>query len=136
MDSIKTVNKSTKEPRFSSLSKKQIGGYTSLFAILVIGAVLFTLRSHSSEQLNNLKSVEGRISKHMLLPTDEPPALLTVIDKNKLTSPFLKMKAENGDKILIYKIHKRAIIYRPRIDRIVDISVVNIDTPPTPKRIE
>jgi len=60
-----------------------------------------------------------------VLPIDETPALATVTDKAKLTTKFLQ-KAENGDKILIYQKAGRVIIYRPSIDRIIDVGPVQI----------
>ncbi len=67
----------------------------------------------------------------MLLPSDETPALLTVTDPKKVSSEFLK-QTEAGDKVLVYQQHKKAIIYRPSKDRIVDIQPVMIDTPQMP----
>ena len=74
-------------------------------------------------------SIKHKVAAHYLLPTDEEPALATVTDKNKLSTPFLT-KAENGDKLLIYQKNRLAIIYRPRIDRVVGVGPVSIDEPP------
>jgi len=62
----------------------------------------------------------------MVLPDNESPAELTIVDKTKIKTQFLK-KSENGDRVLIYQKHQRVIIYRPSIDRIVDVGVVQID---------
>jgi hypothetical protein len=88
----------------------------------VAGSIL--LRPHS--ELAKLKEAIGR---HYLLPNDEQPALLTVVDKDKLSSSYLKQYAEDGDKILIYQEYQRVIIYRPSADRIVDIGPAVIESP-------
>lgn len=77
--------------------------------------------------LTDVKVVTGLVSKHVVLPSNEAPALLTVTDASKLTTDFLK-QASNGDKVLIYQENKKAIIYRPSIDRIIDIGPVVIDS--------
>src|SRR5581483_1628499 len=56
-----------------------------------------------------LNHVTALVAKHYLLPTNETPALVTVTDTKKLTSPFLK-KSLDGDKILVYQKNRIAII--------------------------
>ncbi len=64
------------------------------------------------------------------LPGGETPTLATVTDKEKLVSqPFFR-KSENGDKVLIYTEAGRAILYRPSIGKIVDITSINIQEDP------
>lgn len=104
-----------------------------IFIILIIVAVVaisLLRHSHGNNTPQNLPAAEDKISRHMLLPKNEKPALLTVVDKSKLESPFLKSKAQNGDIILVYKYNQLAIIYRPSIDRIVGVGTVSIDSPP------
>jgi len=79
--------------------------------------------------INELRIVEAEVSKHYLLPTNEVPALATVTNNTQLTTPFLK-NAKDGDEILIYEKNQIAIVYRPKIDRIVAVGPVNI-VPPT-----
>lgn len=79
---------------------------------------------------NDSKHVLVQVGRHYVLPADEEPAILTVTDTRKLTTDFLK-QTKNGDKVLVYQRHRKAIIYRPDIDKIVDIGPVAIDQPPT-----
>ncbi|MEO5948918.1 MAG: hypothetical protein ABIP74_00790 [Candidatus Saccharimonas sp.] len=76
----------------------------------------------------SVERVVKSVQRHVVLPSDEVPALLTVTDSSKLTTQFLK-QSQNGDRILVYKNHQKAIIYRPSVDRIIDIGPVVIDTP-------
>jgi hypothetical protein len=65
----------------------------------------------------------------MMLPTNEAPLLATVTDKSSLKTPFLQ-EADNNDKILIYEKAKRVIIYRPSLDRIIDVGPVELNNIP------
>lgn len=102
--------------------------------VLVIALVTLAVYSllYKSSDLNSVNVVKARVGKHALLPTNEEPALLTVTDTSKLTTAFLK-QTRNGDKVLVYAKNKKAIIYRPDADRIVDIGPVMIDKPQTNK---
>lgn len=96
--------------------------------VLIVGCfgAYFYLTHQSNRNWNDVAYVTNRVAQHMLLPTDETPALLTVTDSTKLTTTFLK-QAQNGDKILIYQNNKKAIIYRPSLDRVIAIGPVVID---------
>jgi len=105
---------------------KRWAGALVVTLVLVAGGIGTYLFLPKQVDLTNVNVVTGLVSKHIMLPNDETPALLTVTDTSKLTTDFLK-QASNGDKVLIYQKHKKAIIYRPSIDRIVDVGPVVID---------
>jgi hypothetical protein len=73
---------------------------------------------------DNVKAIERLVGRHYVLP-DEEPALATIEDRTKLNSEFLK-SAENGDKLLIYEGAKKVILYRPKIDRIIEVGPISI----------
>lgn len=85
------------------------------------------------------------------LPANEVPTIATVSDKNKLNKQLFFSKAENGDKVLIYKENGVAVIYRPASRKIVNFAtginiidkmsgsqaeVGGVNTEPTPIEIE
>jgi hypothetical protein len=105
---------------------------TSLLLVVLIGGGFLVYRAHHqpAKNLNDVKVIVAMVNRHYILPTDEQPALATVTDQSKLSTKFLQ-KAENGDKVLIYQKAARVIIYRPSVDRIVDVGPVQL-TPLVP----
>lgn len=73
-----------------------------------------------------VKQLLDQIGKLIDLPQKESPTVATVIDSQKLKSQPFFAKAKNGDKIIIYTEAKKAIIYRPSTNKIVDVAPVTI----------
>ena len=96
----------------------------SLIAILAIttsGILFFKLQQ---KNLDHTPKIINQVGKLMLLPIDETPTVATIADKNKLADQPFFTQAENGDSILIYLKAQRAILYRPSINKIIDISPI------------
>lgn len=70
------------------------------------------------------------VSKLMELPSGENPTIATITDKEKLKDQPFFDKAENGDKLLIYSQAKKAILYRPSTNKVVDVAPINISSSP------
>jgi len=89
-----------------------------------LAAILIAYRigNNNSEESDLISAV----SRHIILPSNESPAQLTIVDASKVQSQFLK-KTQDGDRVLVYQNNRKAIIYRPSIDRIVDVGFVQID---------
>ena len=104
----------------------------ALLACAIVAAGAWLIWSHwfQKPDLNNVAVVKRLVARHYVLPADEEPALATVTDTTKLQTPFLK-QSQNGDKLLVYQKAARAIIYRPSIDRIIDIGPVSLEAPNT-----
>lgn len=65
-----------------------------------------------------------KVSTHIVLPKDEVPTLATVSDPEQLKKYPFFTNAEKGDKVLIYSLAKKAILYRPTGDKIVEIAPI------------
>lgn len=80
-----------------------------------------------------LKTLTQNVSKQMSLPRGETPVTATVTDASKLPNELFFQHAENGDKIIMYKKHKLAILYRPSIGKVItEATLVYGDITPTP----
>ena len=66
--------------------------------------------------------VVGKVGKHIVLPDSEQPTMATVSDVSKVQGQAFFAHAANGDKVLVYAQAKKAILYRPSIDKIVEIA--------------
>ena len=114
-----------------------------LVPVLLIVAVLgiygsyyfFKQNQESQNLLKNPSEINAVQSKEILakveilliLPKDENPTIVSVVDKSKLKGQKFFEKAENGDKVIIFLKAKKAILYRPSSNKIVDVAGVNIE---------
>lgn len=67
-----------------------------------------------------------QVSKLMELPKGETPTIATVTDVGKLKDQPFFVRAKNGDKVLIYTNAKKAVLYDPATNKIVDVAPVNL----------
>ena len=74
-----------------------------------------------------LTSILEKVNKLMDLPQDETPTLATVLNKDNLKDQDFFKKAENGDKVLVYTNNKKAILYRPNTNKIIEVMPVYND---------
>jgi type II secretory pathway pseudopilin PulG len=115
-----------------------------LFVILILVAIAgWSSYSYlqTKQELAKLSTAEGQqrlaqqevdmvinqLKKRMILPDKERPTLATVTDVEvlKKNQPFFQ-KAQNGDKVLVYVGDKKAIIYRPSKDLIVNVGFIAV----------
>jgi heme/copper-type cytochrome/quinol oxidase subunit 2 len=114
-------------------------------ALVIIAIALAALTFYFFRQYQNIKknpnqvaqaeidAVVANVGRIIDLPKDETPTLATVQDKDKLKDqPFFAM-AENGDKILIYTKAKKAIIYRSKENKLVNVGPIVIDPKTLPQ---
>lgn len=87
-----------------------------------------------AQEKNNAAEIEDVVKKVgmlMVLPEGEEPTLATVSDPEKLKDqPFFK-NAQLGDKVILYTKAQKAILYRPSLNKIIEVAPINL-TPPQP----
>ncbi|TXI87236.1 MAG: hypothetical protein E6Q36_07860 [Chryseobacterium sp.] len=124
-------------------SKPKSGGLDSQKIIYIIAGVLLiglaAVAVYFYIQYQNIKknpnqvakaetdALVAQVSKLIDLPKDETPTVATVLDKEKLKDQPFFAGAENGDKILIYTKAKKAIIYRPKDNKLINVGPIAID---------
>jgi hypothetical protein len=74
-----------------------------------------------------VKQVTQAISKFMDLPANEEPSLATITDEVKLKEQDFFKNSKNGDKVLIYAQARKAILYRPSVNRIIEFAPLLIN---------
>lgn len=109
-----------------------------LLASVAVGVGLFLRYREAKRQIALLQNpqeaakfenqkVIDAVGKLITLPTDETPSIATVTDAAKLKSQSFFQNAQNGDKVLIYSQAKKAILYRPSTNKIIEVGAINLN---------
>lgn len=125
---------------FKNTLKKRIW-FVVLTPIVLMGVV--TINYYYQYQLlkNNPQKIVAKenkelvaaISKLIILPEGEEPTIATVSDPEKLKGQLFFAKAQKGDKVLIYTNTRKAILYSPESNKIVEVAPLNIGNPTSQK---
>lgn len=111
----------------------------AILGIVAAVAIFFFVRynqaSNTLKQLEEgrkaspteVKTLIEKIGKLALLPKDEDPTIASVTDPAKLADQPFFINAKEGDKVLIYTVSRRAILYRPSENKIIEIAPLNIN---------
>lgn len=116
-----------------------------IVVLVLVGTSYYFFNKYKKTQtlLNNptlaakeeVKKITDQVSKLMELPAKEEPIVVTVLDKNKLKDQDFFKKAENGDKVIVYSVSKKAILYRPSINKIIEVAPLNLGDANQPIKI-
>jgi|SRR3989344_4999012 len=93
------------------------------FAVSFVIAFFFS-PGEGNVKLGNNPEADGlvsRVSSFIDLPKNENPDFATVSDPELFKSQFSTLNIQEGDKLLIYPVSKKVIIYRPSNDKVIDI---------------
>ncbi len=100
----------------------------SIVAIASLGVAIYsysqvqsTKKTASSGAAGDDKKMLEAIASAMVLPS-EAPTIITVTDREKLQDQEFFKKAQNGDKVVIYESIRRIFLFRPSINKIVDVA--------------
>jgi len=107
--------------------------------IVIIEWIAFGFYEHqlqNSPQAIYKRSVEtmtNQVNKYVSLPRDEQPVLATITDLTALPNEAFFSQAQNGDRILMYKKHQLAVLFRPSTGKVITEAKLNFeDIAPTP----
>lgn len=114
-------------------SKKTLPIILGVFLVItLIGAgylykQLDTYKSDPKAILNQeATDLVQKVGKILVLPTGEQPTIATVTDVEKLRSQPFFTNAKLGDKVLIYTNARKAILYNPTDNKVVEVAPLNI----------
>lgn len=100
-----------------------------LLVVSVVSIIVLTgggVAKEEDDQIKELQKTIKSVSRLIILPENEQPTLATVSDASKLKDQPFFIKATTGDKVLIYPNSKKAILYSPSLDKIVEVSSLNL----------
>lgn len=116
---------------------------------LVLAGYLIYLKYQETRRLANpaqatqedVQKLIDRVGRLIVLPQGETPTVATVSDVTKLKDQQFFANAVNGDRVLIYQAAKKAYLYRPGENKIIEVAPVNIGpvneaTPSTAKETQ
>lgn len=87
-------------------------------------------KSVAQKNQEEAKALAQEVGRYMLLPADELPTIATVTDVSKLSGQDFFKFAQNGDKVLIFTKAKMAILYSPRVHKVLNVGPVNVGAAP------
>jgi hypothetical protein len=119
---------------------KKRGGFRKFMTVLAVVVMVAGLGAagYFYKQLSDIKKNPNKVAqdetaatlaaigKLIVLPAGEQPTLATVTDPSKLKDQPFFANAKTGDKVLIYTNAKKAILYSPSENKIVEVAPVNI----------
>jgi len=119
----------------STIARKYvlIGGLVILIAAAAFPSLYFyrqyqSVKSNASPDVS-VDALVAKVGKHILLPTGETPTVMTVKDKEKLSGQLFFANGKNGDKVLIYEKAKKAFLYDPDSDKIIEVGPISVNSP-------
>lgn len=83
-------------------------------------------REAARQETQSLVKKAGQL---VVLPEGEDPTVATITDIEKLKNQPFFANAKNGDRVLIYTQAKKAYLYDPVANKILNVAPLNIGTP-------
>lgn len=97
---------------------------------LIIGLSVFYLLSQKlkiSSEEKEFRELIIKVEKLIELPQDEMPTIATVLDENKVREEAFFKQAKTGDRLLAYIKNKKAILYRPSVNKIIEVAPISFE---------
>lgn len=112
-------------------------------AVVVAGLILLACAAAAYSdwrtwRLKNVASGDGsddtaalvtKVGRLIALPEGEDPTVATVTDPARLAGQPFFAKAKTGDKVLVYTVAKKAYLYDPAADKLLEVAPLNLGVP-------
>lgn len=97
--------------------------FTVFLSLGALGFYYFKNQQSSKDPKNTeIEKVIKSVSKLILLPIGEEPTVATVSDPEKVRNQPFFTNSVAGDKLLIYLQARKAYLYRPSEDKLVEVA--------------
>jgi len=117
----------------SRMSPQSFFAALAVITLLAVGAAAYfymqvnKIKKNPQEVVQEeARAIVERVARHIVLPQGETPTIATVTDPERLKGQLFFAKTKMGDKVLIYTNAKKAILYNPTDDKIVEVAPLNI----------
>lgn len=97
-----------------------------LFGGLLLAGVTTWSFTHPKYPKPESQAIREQVGKLVMLPPGEEPAIATIGEGTQPTDRLLE-KSQAGDKLLLYYGSLKAYLYRPSLNKLVDIGPLTVD---------
>ena len=116
---------------FATISKFRVVAIALAVALLGGGIFIYTQQGQAptdpervaAEEVASLTAAVGAL---IALPQDETPTIATVTDPEQLKEQPFFSQAKVGDKVLLYATARKAYLYDPVANKLLDVAPLNI----------
>lgn len=119
-----------------SAKNKLLAGIVVIFVLAAASGTYYFFEYQKTQNLlqnpvlaakTERDTLTKKVSILMEIPTDEDPTIATVSDVKKLQGQSFFARAKNGNKVLIYTKAKKAILYDPVANKIIEVGPINMN---------
>ncbi len=98
----------------------------TLLLCAIAGGAMYVYTQKPDSTKEQVQNVVAMVAVHIVLPEGEEPTVATVSSLEQLAGQPFFASAKVGHKVLIYTKAKKAILYDPVIDKIVEVAPLDI----------
>lgn len=103
-----------------------------LLVVFLFLAIYFYQKTSKVEDVatNETEAVEliASVGKLIVLPEGEVPTIATVSDPEELKDQPFFVKAKVGDKVILYPQSRKAFLYDPTANKILEVAPINLES--------
>lgn len=97
------------------------GAGTSYYFYLQYQKTDRLLKNPTEAAKEEVRALITRVGKLMVLPKEDPQ-IATILDKEKVKDQAFFANSQNGDKVLIFSQARKAILYRPSSNIVIEVA--------------
>lgn len=116
--------------KFQRLQKATGNSFGVLLTLVILlccstgflGWQFYELKKPALSAEASVRRLVAEVSEAIILPQDELPTVAKVADATQLSNQPFFTNAHTGDDILIYEKAQKAVLWRPSVRRVVEVS--------------